>query len=167
MKVSEILLPEFDIEISSTRKLLERVPVNKPDWKPHVKSMPLGRLAGHLADLPAFAVSIMNEDSLDLTARLKGGYQPFIASSTDELLDRFDKNAAEARKAVAAASEQHFAKIWAMQLEGKTIVSMPRWSVIQSCLNHIVHHRAQLGVYLRLNDIPLPALYGPSADENM
>jgi uncharacterized damage-inducible protein DinB len=166
MNIGDILLLDFDQEMLNTRKMLERVPVNKSDWKPHNKSMTMGRLAGHIAELPGFAMRIMDQDSLDLATMHSEGYQPFIPTSKNELLNKFDNNTAEVRKALAAANDQHLTKIWTMLLGGKTIVSIPRMSAVRNtCLNHLIHHRAQLGVYLRLNDIPLPALYGPSADE--
>lgn len=166
MSISEMILPEFDQEMMNTRRLLERAPMHKAEWKPHEKSMTLGRLAGHIAELPGWAVRVINLDSLDLTPMVTGGYQAYVASSSDELLRTFDKNVSEARSALAAASDQHFGQIWSMQLRGKTMLSMPRLPMIRNLfLNHLIHHRAQLGVYLRLNDIPLPALYGPSADE--
>ena len=167
MNIRDMLLPVFEREMANTRKLLERTPVEKADWKPHAKSMTMGRLAGHLAELPGFAAMIMKQDKLDLTAMVKEGRQPFIAASSSELLNRFDSSVAEARKALESASDQELSKVWSMELGGKTIVSMERYGVFQSIfLNHLVHHRAQLGVYFRLNDIPLPGLYGPSADES-
>jgi uncharacterized damage-inducible protein DinB len=166
MSISEILLPEFDQEMANTRRMLERVPVDKADWKPHEKSMTLGRLAGHIAELPSMGVSVIKTDVFDLTQRMSGGHQPYVARSSDDLLRTFDSNVAEVREAIAGASDQHFNQVWSMQFGGKTLVSGPRMPMIRSIfINHIIHHRAQLGVYLRLNDIPLPGLYGPSADE--
>jgi uncharacterized damage-inducible protein DinB len=166
MNIRDILLLDFDQEMANTRKMLERVPLNKSDWKPHNKSMTMGRLAGHIAELPGFAMRIMDQDSLDLATMHGEGYRPFIPTSTNELLTQFDNSTAEIRKALAAASDQQLSITWTMQLGGKIIVSLPRMSAVRStCLNHLIHHRAQLGVYFRLNDIPLPALYGPSADE--
>jgi len=166
MSICEMLLPEFDQEMTNTRKLLERVPFQKLEWKPHEKSMTLGRLAGHIAELPGWAASVLTLDSLDLTPMINEGQRGFTASSADELLNTFDKNVAEARKALAGASDHHLNQVWSIQFKGRTVLSMPRLPMLRNmCLNHLIHHRAQLGVYLRLNDIPLPPLYGPTADE--
>lgn len=162
MTISEMLLPEFDQEMSSTRKLLERVPEGKWDYKPHPKSMPLGRLAAHVAELPFWAKHTLSVESLDI----KPGEQPFTVTSRRELLEAFDKNVAEARAALAKTSDADMAKIWTLSFAGKTVFSMPRSTVLRgSVLNHLIHHRAQLGVYLRLNDVAIPGMYGPSADE--
>jgi uncharacterized damage-inducible protein DinB len=166
MTLSEILLPEFDQEMASTRKLLQRVPVAKTDWKPHEKSMTLGRLAGHIAELPAWAGRIVNTEMIDLTPMVSGQQQPYIPTSSEDLLRKYDQSVAEARQAIAGASDQHLNQIWSIQLKGTTFLSSPRLPMIRSMfMNHLIHHRAQLGVYLRLNDIPLPPMYGPSADE--
>jgi uncharacterized damage-inducible protein DinB len=166
MTISELLLPEYDREASLTRKTLERVPVDKFGWKPHPKSMDMGTLATHLATLPGFTLQTMETDSFDVAPPGAPPYQPPLASSAKELLDLFDKNAADARKALAAASDEQFLKEWSLLVGGKVLFTHPRYTVIRSfILNHAVHHRAQLGVYLRLNDIPVPATYGPSADE--
>jgi len=165
MTISELLLPEFDQEMANTRRLLERVPGGKADWKPHEKSMTLGRLAGHIAELPSMGVRIINTEVLDLSSLASGGYQPYVARSSDDLLHTFDKNVAEVREAVAGASDKHFSAPWSMHIAGKTLASGSRMFMIRMFFNHLIHHRAQLGVYLRLNDVPLPALYGPSADE--
>jgi len=164
--ITELLLPEFDTEIANTRKTLERVPEEKLDWKPHAKSGAMGWLAGHVANLPSWITIAVRQDSLDLEP---GGVPPPRLSppqSRQELLALFDRNVSEARAALAAATDDHLAKPWTLLKAGRTIFTMPRYSVLRiSALNHLVHHRAQLGVYLRLNDVPVPALYGPSADE--
>lgn len=167
MNISDLLLPEFDQEMSNTRTMLERVPADKlAGWKPHQKSMTMGRLAGHIAELPNWAVQIMENDVLDLTPMVAAGRQGYAASSSEELLQTFEKYAAGARSAIAGASDSDFLKTWSMQLHGKTVLSGRRLEMIRtSFLNHLIHHRGQLGVYLRMNDIPLPAIYGPSADE--
>ncbi|MGH9398695.1 MAG: DinB family protein [Terriglobia bacterium] len=163
MKLNDALLPEFDQEMSNTRKTLERIPEDKLAWKPHEKSMPLGRLAGHVAELPGFATTIIETDSLNLSER---EYKPLIPTSRQQVLDAFDKKIAEARAAIAGASDDRMMKPWSLEYQGKTLFTMPRAAVVRSMmLNHIIHHRAQLGVYLRLNDVPVPAIYGPSADE--
>jgi uncharacterized damage-inducible protein DinB len=166
MTISERLLPEFDQEMANTRILLARVPDNKADWKPHEKSMMLGALAAHIAQLPSWATRIVDTETLDLAPVLSGGYKPYVANSAEELLRSFDKNVTEAREALTKAGDEHLDQIWTIQVGEKTITSGPRIQMIHSMfMNHLIHHRAQLGVYLRLNDVPLPALYGPSADE--
>ncbi len=166
MTISEMLLPEFEQEMANTRKLLERVPEDKFAWKPHEKSMALGRLASHVAELPGWAVNTVKLDALDLTPGADGKFQPYLAGSRKELLEFFDKNASEARQAIAGASDEHLLKIWSLQFGGKTVLSMPRAAVLRGVvMNHLIHHRAQLGVYLRLHNVPIPGMYGPSADE--
>ncbi len=166
MTISETLLPEFDQEMANTRKLLECVPEDKWAWKPHEKSMTLGRLAGHVAELPSWAVNTIRLTSLDLTPADGSGFKPFAVTSRKELVEFFDKNASEAREAIAGASDDHLHQIWSLQFRGKTVLSMPRAAVLRGVvMNHLIHHRAQLGVYLRLNDVAIPGMYGPSADE--
>jgi uncharacterized damage-inducible protein DinB len=166
MSIREMLLSELDQEMENTRKMLERVPLDKADWKPHEKSMMLGRLAGHIAELPSMGARVVKMDIFDLASMMTGGHQPYVAKSSDDLLRTFDRNVAEFREALAGTSDQHLNQVWSMQLNGKTLASGHRLPMIRSIfMNHIIHHRAQLGVYLRLNHIPLPALYGPSADE--
>ncbi len=166
MTISEMLVPEFEHEMANTRTMLERVPVNRPDWKPHEKLMTLGRLAGHIAELPSWAGRILDTEMIDLTPMVTGPYQPYMPSSLEDLLQTFDRNVAAARLGLRNAKDEHFEQVWSLQLKGKTVSSGSRLSMIRAMsLNHLIHHRAQLGVYLRLNDIPLPPLYGPSADE--
>ena len=166
MTISEALIPEFDQEMANTRKLLECVPEDKWTWKPHEKSMTLGRLAGHVAELPSWAIHTINVSSLDLTPPGGPGIQPFVPGSRKELVEKFDKNVAEARPAIAAANDEHLKQIWSLIYQGQTVLSMPRAAVLRSVvINHLIHHRAQLGVYLRLNNIAIPGMYGPSADE--
>ena len=166
MRVSETLLPEFDHEMRNTRKTLERIPEEKFDWKPHEKSMTLRSLATHLANIPSWAARSINENSMDLAPPGKPPLRVEPANSRAEVLDLFDKNVAEARAAIAGANNERFFEPWSLLSGGKTIFTMPRVAVVRSfVMNHNIHHRAQLGVYLRLNDIPVPSIYGPSADE--
>lgn len=166
MKFSEQLLPEFDHEMANTRKTLERLPEDRLNWKPHEKSMTMGQLGTHLAHIPHWAVETIEKDSLDLAPAGKPLPRVEPASSRHEVLDLFDKNGARARSAIAGSSDEHLSKPWSLLTAGRTIVTMPRSTVIRSfVMNHSIHHRAQLGVYLRLNDVPVPAIYGPSADE--
>jgi len=162
MPFSQMLLPEFDVEMKNTRKLLECVPDGKFDYQPHPKSMTLGRLASHVAELPGWTIATLEQEVLEMAP----GQKAYIAGSRAELLQIFDKNAAEARKRIEAASDEDWHKIWTFKFDGKTIMSMPRAGVMRGVImNHLVHHRAQLGVFLRLNDVAIPGMYGPSADE--
>jgi uncharacterized damage-inducible protein DinB len=166
MALRDGLLAQFDYEMAGTRKTLERVPEGKPDWAPHPKSMKMGRLAGHLAELPGWAVETINRDALDIHPPGGSPFQPLVMTSRKQLLDAFDKNAAAARAALAGASDETLLGPWTLQAAGNTIFTMPRLAVLRSfVMSHVIHHRAQLGVYLRMNDVPVPSLYGPSADE--
>ena len=166
MAFSEALLPEFDQEVVGIRKTLERVPEDKLGWKPHAKSMTMGGLATHLATLLSWAVTAVGTESLDLAP---GGVPmpgPAPVKSRQELLETFDKNVAAARQAIAGAADAHLLKPWTLLHNGRQVLTLPRIAVLRSfVMNHSIHHRAQLGVYLRLNDVPVPSIYGPSADE--
>ena len=152
--------------MANTRKALDRVPEAKFTWKPHEKSMPMGRLATHLAELAGWVSTTLGTESLDFAPPGAPPYQPVIAASHAELMALFDKNAAAARAAIAAAGDPQWMVPWSLLMGGKTLFSMPRIAVYRGmAMNHIIHHRGQLAVYLRLNDVPVPALYGPSADE--
>jgi uncharacterized damage-inducible protein DinB len=167
MKLSEVLLLDFDREMANTRKSLERVPEEKFAWKPHEKSMPLGRLAQHISQLPSWAIDTIGRDSLDLSPPGSPPYQPPPPKPLREILDTFEKDATAARTAIVGAQDEHLMQQWTLLSGGKTIFSLPRLTVLRvMVVNHMIHHRAQLGVYLRLNGVPVPALYGPSADEN-
>jgi len=160
--LNQAILPEFDHEMANTRKSLERVPENKLNFKPHAKSMSLGALATHLATINHWTEAIMGTDSFDVSTAPP---TPELKSRA-ELLAAFDKNTATARNAIAGATDAQLTKPWSLLSKGQTIFTLPRIAVLRSfILNHTIHHRAQLGVYLRLNDIPVPSIYGPSADE--
>jgi uncharacterized damage-inducible protein DinB len=162
MPFSETLLPEFDEEMKNTRKMLECVPDGKFDFQPHPKSMKLGRLATHVAEIPSWTTFIVDQEVLDL----QPDHKPSFATSRAELLQNFDKNVAEARKRIAATNDDHWRKVWTFKYAGQTIMSMPRSEVMRgTVMNHLIHHRAQLGVFLRLNNVAIPGMYGPSADE--
>ncbi len=167
MTMNEKLLQEFDHEMASTRKVLECVPDDKLAWKPHEKSMTLGRLAGHVAEMPGWAINTIKLDELNLTPDGdKPNFVAYSANSRAEMLAAFDKNVVEARKELAEASDEHMNQMWSLIFKGQRVVHLPRSVVVRSmCMNHMIHHRAQLGVYLRLNDIAIPGVYGPSADE--
>ena len=162
MSIGQALLPEFDQEMANTRKMLERYPEGKPDYKPHPKSMALGRLAGHVAELPGWAKHTLETDVLELQPNM----QPTIATSRQQVLEIFDKNVADARALIERAADEDWGKTWTLKFAGKPMMSMPRAQVFRSVvMNHLIHHRAQLGVYYRLNEVEVPGMYGPSADE--
>lgn len=166
MKISETVLPEFDHEMANTRKALERVPFDKLSWKPHPKSMTFGALAAHIATMPDWAKLTMDMDAFDYAPPGAPPYQTPTFASNQALLDAFDKGVAEARAAIASTDDAKFLAPWSLMAGGKTVMTMPRAAVVRSfVMNHIIHHRAQLGVYLRLNDIAVPGVYGPTADE--
>lgn len=166
MALQDTFLPEFDLEMQKTRKSLERVPEDKFGWKPHEKSTTLGKLASHVAHLPSFATTALTTDSLDVAPVNGPKRQMLNASTRQELLDAFDKNVTEARSAISSAKDEDLRKNWTLLAGGKVFFSMPRPAVLRTfMLSHLIHHRAQLGVYLRLNDVPVPSIYGPSADE--
>jgi len=167
MRVIELLLPEFDREIATTRRSLERVPEGRLDWRPHAKSWSLRELSTHIAQLPQWTVNSAHEDSLDLMPGGKFAPRAEPVRSVDELLERFDRHVEEGRAALASLTDDaRFEDSWTLMMDGEPLFSIPRYTVLRSWVfNHIVHHRAQLGVYLRMLDVPVPAIYGPSADE--
>jgi uncharacterized damage-inducible protein DinB len=163
MTMSQTLLPEFDNEMRLTRKALERVPDDKFDWKPHAKSMSMGRLAGHLAELPAFAAAMIQTEGMNFD---KGEYKAAVVTNRAEVLEAFDRNVAAAREAIAGATDDHLRQPWHLIYKEKKLFDAPRAAGLRGmAMNHIVHHRGQLTVYLRLNDVMVPSIYGPSADE--
>ncbi|MBC8167003.1 MAG: DinB family protein [Bryobacteraceae bacterium] len=162
MNMNEGLLHEYDHEMANTRRTLERVPTDKLDYKPHSKSGTMGWLAGHVARMGEWLATTIQHDTL----ALDGMTSDPDPASAEELLEKFDKCTAEGREALAAASNETLLSNWSMTMGGKTLLDMPKITVIRGfVMNHMIHHRAQLALYLRLNDIPVPALYGPSADE--
>lgn len=165
--ISQSMLPEFDHEMANLRKTLERVPEGKPDFRPHTKSMTLSQLAGHLAEIPTWATMTNARDEFDVSPASGPKYQPYLMTSRAELLAKFDADLKEARASLAAVTDDRMMATWTLKSGGQTILAMPRVAVFRSfVMNHMVHHRAQLGVYLRMNDVPVPGLYGPSADES-
>ena len=163
MPLVDALLPEFDHEMTTTRKVIERVPEDKFDWKPHAKSFSLGALATHLANLPTWGTETLTKSEIDLPAA-----QPPLAAlpSKTELMAVFDRNVAAARAALAGKTDAELLAIWSLKRGGRTLFSMPKTAVLRSfVLSHVIHHRGQLSVYLRLLDVPVPSIYGPSADE--
>jgi uncharacterized damage-inducible protein DinB len=163
MPLNRFLIQEFDREMTSTRKTLERVPADKWDWKPHPKSGTLGWLAGHIATLPGFGTTIVRRPSLEIS----GTNFPRVERH-DMLLDTFDRSSEDTRKALVDLDDTQLEHSWTLSSNGQPIFTMPRYHALRSmCFNHVVHHRAQLTVYLRLLNVPVPALYGPSADETV
>jgi uncharacterized damage-inducible protein DinB len=161
--IKDGLLPEYDRETGTTRRLLERVPDDKLAWKPHDKSMTLGRLATHLAEMPGWGTMTVTQTEIDFKPE---DYKPRMAQSRDEILKIFDESVAACRKVLAEVTDGELMMIWTMKNDGKPVFSAPRVSVLRSfVMNHMIHHRGQLSVYLRLNDVPVPSMYGPSADE--
>ena len=166
MSLSEALLTEFDNEAKKTRKTLERVPEDKFSWKPHMKSMELGRLSTHLAEIPSWILHAFESDNFDVNPPGGRKYQQPQITTQKQLLDLFDKNVASGHAKLAAATDEQFRHPWSLLNGGRTVFTVPRVAVFRDMvMNHMIHHRAQLGVYLRLNDVPVPATYGPSADE--
>ena len=162
MSIAQMLLPEFDMEMANTRKMLERVPDGKFDYKPHQKSMSLGRLAAHTGEIPSYASATIRFERMDFT----GEEKQFSPATRKELLDAFDKNVAEARELLSKVSDEELMKTWTLTYKGQQIFAMPRVAVLRSMvMSHLIHHRAQLGVYLRMNNVEIPGMYGPSGDE--
>jgi uncharacterized damage-inducible protein DinB len=160
-----MLLPEFDHEMGITRRLLERVPEADLAWKPHDRSMSLGALAAHLSRIPAWSDVITQKPEFDLGVApdAPAGEEP---ASRDALLELFDRHVAEARTRFASMSDPEYLAMWTFKKDGQVVFSLPRVAALRGFLmNHSVHHRGQLSVYLRLRNVPLPAMYGPSADE--
>jgi uncharacterized damage-inducible protein DinB len=166
MSIAQSLLPEFDQEMANTRKALERLPEDKLQWKPDPKSMTLGRLAGHVAEMPNWAAMTISTESLDINPGGKRPFEALVATSREQVLGAFDKNVADARKAMEGVSDKALMENWRLLANGHEIMSMPRVAVLRSlAMNHMIHHRGQLTVYYRLAGVAVPGMYGPSADE--
>lgn len=166
MSLAQSLLPEFDHEMASTRKTLERVPEDRSEWRPHPKSFTMLALASHVATIPYYVPYTFKSESLDVAPVDGPPMRPPELKTRAELLASFDQGVAEAREALTAALDEAMLQPWTLLSGGKTIFTMPRVAVLRAMvLNHLIHHRAQLGVYLRLCDVPVPSIYGPSADE--
>ena len=165
MTIAASLLPEFDQEMKTTRSLLERVPEEKASWKQHVKSMSLGELAAHIANLVGWGTAIMDRSEFDFFPPGGTPQTPPPFKSAAELMQRMDANVATTRAAIAAASDDYLGQRWALKNGGRVIIDVPRIAALRGfMMNHVIHHRGQLSVYLRLNDVPLPSIYGPTAD---
>jgi uncharacterized damage-inducible protein DinB len=165
MTTAELLLQDYDMEMAMTRRILGSVPEGNPDYKCHDKSMPLGRLAMHVATLPIFGKTILTTPSLNM-ADPGHKWPDHTFTTRDAALAAFDTNAADCRTALASLSDEQLAEPWKFAFGDHVISNGPRSLAFRHmCFNHLIHHRAQLGVYLRLNDVPVPGVYGPSADE--
>jgi uncharacterized damage-inducible protein DinB len=167
MSIADAVLPEFDQEMANTRKVLERVPEAHKDWTPHQKSWNLGNLAIHLSNLPSWTTITLKQDGIDLNPPGGPGFTPPVFVNTAAALATFDENVKTARAAIASTSDADFMKGWTLANGGKPVFTLPKVVVLRSfVMNHMIHHRGQLTVYLRIKDVPLPAIYGPSADES-
>jgi uncharacterized damage-inducible protein DinB len=166
MKLTELFIGELDREGPLTRRALERVPEGRDDWKPHEKSMPLGRLAALVATMPSWLTMMIEKDEFDLNppGGSSGSFQREFKTSAD-LVRALDDGIAGARAALGNTTEEHMMKPWRLLVSGKVVVEQPRHVMMRDSINHLAHHRGQLTVYLRLNDVPVPAIYGPSADD--
>ena len=165
--IRDMILPEFDREMAVTRTTLERVPEGNPDWAPHAKSMKLGRLAGHIAELPALGAATLDLDSFDINPPGAPPRQPNVMTSRKQVLELFDKNVASARASLAKATDEQLMHLWSFSAAGKNLFTVPRIAAFRSfVISHVIHHRGQLSVYLRMNNALVPSIYGPSADEN-
>ncbi len=162
MSIADTLLPEFDTEMATTRRLLERVPTDQGQWKPHTKSFSLGHLAQLVAWMPGWIANTVKETELNLAGAAGYSYE-----KTEDLVAMFDKNVREAREAIAASKDVDYAVNWSLKFGDRVVMTQPRGQVVRTHLNHLYHHRGQLTVYLRLVDVPLPSIYGPTADERV
>jgi uncharacterized damage-inducible protein DinB len=163
MSIAQAMMPEMEQEMSNTRRVLERVPMEKADWKPHQKSGTLAWLAGHCAIMPGWAFVTTTQDDLNI-AGVNAAVPTF--TTREQLLEHFDRELAKYREALKQASDEHMMKNWTLRDGDKVRFMMPRVAVLRGMvMNHMIHHRGELMVYLRLLDVPLPGLYGPTADE--
>jgi uncharacterized damage-inducible protein DinB len=165
MAIKDSILPEFDHEMGATRRLLERVPDGDLKWTPHDKSFNMGRLAGHIANIPRWAIITCETDLFDPSAIGDEG-RPKDPVSMADVVKQFDANVAEARKKISEQTDASLMSPWTLKQDGQEVLTLPKVAVLRSyVLNHLIHHRGQLTVYLRLRNVPLPSIYGPTADE--
>ena len=166
MRIAELIIPEFDAEIATTRRVMERVPDGRGEWKPHPKAFPLGHLAQLVARLPGWAPMMMQRTELDIAPASGPQFPGYSIETMATLLAEFEKNAAAARTALAAGSDEDYGVTWTLKKAGAVAMQGTRYQLLRSMvINHIVHHRAQLGLYLRLLGEKVPMMYGPTADE--
>jgi uncharacterized damage-inducible protein DinB len=164
MPIAQHLLPEFDHEMATTRTLLERVPADRATWRPHAKSMTLGDLAAHVATIPSYGARTLDSTEFDVNPPGGGPARPSFDTNA-ALLAAFDKSVAATRAAIAAATDEELMVPWSLKNGGQTVFTLPRAATLRTLMmNHLIHHRGQLSVYLRLLDVPLPSIYGPTAD---
>ena len=165
MPLSDLLLPEFDAETATTRNVLERVPDDRIEWRPHVKSFPMGHLAHLIAMIPGWTMHVLTKTEFDIAPR-EGPSAVYRFLPVDQLLKMFDKNVADARPLIQKVTDEELQVQWTLKAAGNAMSTMPRYMTYRTLmLNHLVHHRAQLGVYLRLTDQMVPQMYGPTADD--
>jgi len=165
VKMIDFFSAQLEREAAPTRRVLERVPEGRPDWKPHEKSMPLGYLAQLVATMPSWIAMQITQDELDLSPPSGPGYEPPSTDTNRALLQAFEDSVAKAREAVRNTTEEHLATPWKLLVGGHVVLENPRHVVIADTFTHLAHHRGQLTVYLRLSGVPVPSIYGPSADE--
>jgi uncharacterized damage-inducible protein DinB len=166
MTISQTLLPEFDHEMRTTRAVLARVPERDADWRPHPKSMTLGQLTSHVTNIVRWGAATFEREELDLASPDAALFAPPKFETTQKLVELFDANVAQARAALSAAADEDMRVVWTLRNGAQTILALPRAASYRSfVLSHLIHHRGQLSVYLRLRDVPLPPIYGPTADE--
>ncbi len=166
MSVAQTMLEHFTTVMAGTRKALERVPFEKAEWAPHEKSMTLGRLAGHIAEAPGWGLTILTTDELDMGGSDGGGYTPPVFESLDDILDAFDQAVSAIEEALPGVTDEALAEHWSLKSGGEEVMGGPRGAFFNNMVtNHVIHHRGQLTVYLRLCDVAVPGMYGPSADE--
>jgi len=164
MSIAQTLLPEFDYEMATTRKMLERFPDDKAEWRPHETCMTMGRLAGHVAELPGWVMPTVTQDKLELDP----SYKPYAINSHEDALKKFDEAVKASRAALAGATDEMLMKPWSLIAGGKTVLTMPKVAVLRSfVMNHMIHHRGQLAAFYRVAGIPVPSIYGPSKDEQV
>jgi len=165
MRMTDFFSAQLEREGALSRRALERVPEGRPDWKPHEKSMPLGYLSTLVATMPSWIAMAITQDELDLRPPGGSGYKPPASSTTRELLQALDESVARALTALRNTTDEHLMTPWRLLVGGQVVMESPRHAVLRDTFTHLAHHRGQLTVYLRLNGAPVPALYGPSADE--
>lgn len=164
MAIAQALLPEFDHEMTTTRRMLERFPEDKVEWRPHDTCMTLGRLAGHVAEIPRWIVPTIAQDELTLDPN----YAPYVVKSRAEALKRFDEDVKAARETIAGAKDEAFMKPWSLVVGGKPVFTLPKAAVVRTfVMSHMIHHRGQLAAFYRIAGVPVPSIYGPSKDEQV
>lgn len=166
MSYTDVILPEFDQEMANTRRVLERVPENRLDWKAHPQANTIGWVSSHLVEIPGWVEGTLTSDTWEIAPVGGEPYKMAILTCRDEMLRNFDAHVSAARKQIASTSDEEFNKSWSLLMGGQPVITMPKLGVIRTwVLNHTIHHRAFLLSYLRLLEIPVPGMYGPSGDE--